>query len=210
MKGTNVEHLRERIRYICSKFGKVDLGLSILVLEDNVDHLYQIAEEAVSLGCKRIQFSPIRESGMAALKGKTIECLSSGRKEILSENLKKCKELKAHIHIPHELIFEAVVSGSGNKEEQADVKQTRICSDPWMFMNIYYNGLTTACCIRTEPIGNVFTGNEILWENEKYRQYRDSLLTGNLLNVCKNCDMRRMGSIRELQKFLESQNLHKA
>ena len=72
-------------------------------------------------------------------------------------------------------------------QNEAAIKLTRDCLDPWTYVEVRPNGEVAPCCVRA-PVGNLAKASlsEIL-SGEPIRALRLQLLTGDLDQVCSNC-----------------------
>jgi hypothetical protein len=79
--------------------------------------------------------------------------------------------------------------------------QTRDCLDPWQFIMIQANKNVLPCCWH-EPIYSLGKAQSLsdVFNNTRFKELRQSLLTGNLSNYCMNCPSRGWTSIKNLQE----------
>ena len=64
------------------------------------------------------------------------------------------------------------------------------CILPWIHMHVWPNGNAMPCCIADsrQPFGNLKDNTiEEVWNSEKYKELRKSMLRGKKLDVCKRC-----------------------
>lgn len=81
-------------------------------------------------------------------------------------------------------------------------KQTRICTDPWAYIEIGTKGLISPCC-KYRPVADLDeTTNTVasILGSSGYHNLRQQLLTGDLSTTCATCHIRPMGSIDHLRK----------
>lgn len=81
---------------------------------------------------------------------------------------------------------------------------TRMCLDPWSKCFIKADGTVRLCCYET-AVGNINDNSldEIL-NNERTIAYRNGLLTGQLLPMCKICGYKPVVTVKELSSLVES------
>ncbi len=67
---------------------------------------------------------------------------------------------------------------------------TRLCLQPWTTAYILANGTVCSCCVRGESMGRISADTNLddILNNNKYRELRWRLLTGNIVdNACLAC-----------------------
>ncbi len=101
------------------------------------------------------------------------------------------------VNIPSRIKFDyrKFHSFCGHLKAKSDKSSYRLCPYPWIQMAIAHNGDCVACCRDTagrSVLGNVFDDPIMtVWNNDKYRQFRQNLLDQrpNLNGACKDCDL---------------------
>ena len=96
---------------------------------------------------------------------------------------------------------------------QAD--QTRLCFDPWSFVQIQSNGNVLPCCIHS-PVGKLSTSSSLqqILTGDPVRKIRFSLLAGRLDSECLACQNRSAVDVAEFRRehmkkyFLSGKTLH--
>lgn len=74
-------------------------------------------------------------------------------------------------------------------------KMTRLCFDPWEYLEFRVNGKISPCCF-FPTFKEVFTGDLVSFRNNReFRLLRDSLLKGDLHYKCKTCPFKEMGTV---------------
>lgn len=213
MKGTRSKDLSRNMSFVTSEYPKLDLGLAILLMSENISTLSATVSKAIDHGVKRIRLSPVRESGLLSMEGKTYNYFSKEQVEVLHKEVEKCRQLPASISFAD--LMSAIQPPPASTtltvpdKVSNDDCQTRVCTDPWRSINIYATGLTTLCCYRLDPVGNIFENpdNQVFWNNSKYADYRAGICSGKLKPMCKTCGMRVMGSIDQLKESARREGL---
>jgi hypothetical protein len=79
--------------------------------------------------------------------------------------------------------------------------QTRLCFDPWSFVQIQSNGNVLPCCVHS-PVGRLSTGFtlERILTGEAVRKIRFSLLSGQLDSECLACQNRSAVDVAEFRR----------
>lgn len=69
---------------------------------------------------------------------------------------------------------------------------TRDCLDPWISLYISADGSVKPCCVMWESVGKVGVDGSLndIFNGPVLREYRESILTGNLKGSCRNCHSR--------------------
>jgi len=69
---------------------------------------------------------------------------------------------------------------------------TRDCTDPWDTLQIFGDGTARMCCFHAMQVGPFGPGRtlEELWHDPRAQDLRERLLTGNLDDSCRHCNMR--------------------
>lgn len=102
-----------------------------------------------------------------------------------------------------------VGTGSVARVEKFGEGMTRDCLDPWNNAYISADGTVKPCCIMWEGVGKIGGGAGLrdIFEGSKLREYRDSLLTGNLIGSCVHCHSRGWipvdGLKAKVQEYIE-------
>lgn len=64
------------------------------------------------------------------------------------------------------------------------------CIIPWLYLEIFPDGVVTPCCANDLPLGNIKDISlEKIWNGEKMNQFRLSLLGDNLPPTCSSCEI---------------------
>jgi len=84
----------------------------------------------------------------------------------------------------------------------ADGQQTRDCTDPWDTIQIFGNAKARPCCFHEMEVGpfDETRGLTELWNGEQVRDLRRRLLTGELDNSCRQCNMKQLVPIQALRR----------
>jgi hypothetical protein len=87
--------------------------------------------------------------------------------------------------------------------------QTRSCTDPWTFVQVLGDGVVRPCCFSGVVLGIVKEGVnfEEIFNGEVALKLRRELLTGELDDFCKICNMKSIVPVEQLQ--LTIANLHR-
>lgn len=77
------------------------------------------------------------------------------------------------------------------------------CIIPWIYLEIFPDGIVTPCCANDLPLGNIKnTSLEKIFNGEKMNQFRLSLLKDNLPSTCKSCQIvERLDGISLRKKY---------
>lgn len=86
--------------------------------------------------------------------------------------------------------------------------QTRMCLDPWAKVFIRATGKVCLCC-NMPPVGSLEDDTlENILNNQESQQYRQGLLSGNVMPHCRTCPDRQIGDpndlLRIVKKFLDT------
>lgn len=75
--------------------------------------------------------------------------------------------------------------------------QTRDCLDPWEFAYIHADRSVRPCCVLEETYGSIANGQKLsdVLNNDKMRELRRELLTGELNAGCAGCPSRSLVSV---------------
>lgn len=94
--------------------------------------------------------------------------------------------------------FYEMVLGVGSK------KSTRLCMQPFSRFTLAANGDVFPCCVTTmDPLANVLVDPNPFNTN-KVQLFRQSLLDGDMPEVCVGCSNAPMGSVEELKEMVKS------
>jgi len=81
--------------------------------------------------------------------------------------------------------------------------ESRLCIDPWAKVVISANGDVNLCCYTTK-VGNLRDGSlEEIINGELAKQYREGLLTGNPMPLCRSCGDKPACSISQLKQKVD-------
>lgn len=87
-----------------------------------------------------------------------------------------------------------IVVGSSTiyRVDKSGQKMTRDCIDPWNNAHVTSDGSVKPCCIMRESIGQVGAGHSLrdIVDGPLIREYRESILTGELKGSCQDCHSR--------------------
>jgi hypothetical protein len=78
---------------------------------------------------------------------------------------------------------------------------TRDCIDPWSYIKVQASSALVPCCRAIEAIGMLSDGEPLhqLINNREMREFRRTLLTGRLQNICLSCNIRGWTRIEHLR-----------
>jgi hypothetical protein len=78
---------------------------------------------------------------------------------------------------------------------------TRDCMDPWSYLKVASNSGVMPCCRTVRPVGFLSDGLKLddILNNSEMKQFRESLLTGDLKDVCRTCNIRGWTEIDKLK-----------
>jgi MoaA/NifB/PqqE/SkfB family radical SAM enzyme len=101
----------------------------------------------------------------------------------------------------------AIPRGTGSvlRAEKCGEGMTRDCLDPWQSAHIRADGAVKPCCYMVESVGRIGmgTGLKDIFEGSTLREYRDSLLAGNLIGSCVDCPSRGWIPVDNLKKKIQ-------
>ena len=216
MVGTRLELVRRHMVAITGRRKRPWVQMTALIFRGNVDHLREIVAFAAEIGTDDLCFTHMRKEGMADLEGQVIAEAGAEEKERWIHEYEKARDYAAEIGVELSLdasLRSALYPGNvfvrvpGTKSEEAGGRKTRVCTDPWKFLNIFYDGTCSPCCYTANSIGNVFESSENFWQSRKLQAIRNGLLSGDLGGPCRDCAMRPMGTTGELQDALRVEGL---
>lgn len=77
------------------------------------------------------------------------------------------------------------------------------CILPWLYLEIFPDGIVTPCCANELPLGNIKNDSiEKIWNNEEIKNFRKSLLDDNLPDSCKACKkIEELGGVSLRKKY---------
>jgi len=77
---------------------------------------------------------------------------------------------------------------------------TRDCLDPWTYAKVASDTGVMPCCRTFTPVGFLSDGHKLdhILNNSEMMQFRESLLTGKLKEVCRTCNIRGWTDIEQL------------
>lgn len=78
---------------------------------------------------------------------------------------------------------------------------TRDCIDPWSYLKVASNSGVMPCCRTPRPVGFLSDGLNLgdILNNSEMMRFRESLLTGELKDVCRTCNIRGWTEIGKLK-----------
>jgi radical SAM protein with 4Fe4S-binding SPASM domain len=181
-KGADFEkvlnNIKELAKQIKEKKRKTIVGISTVILKENIKEIPEFVELAYSLGIKKVGFQKLQEKtdyldryDSFAKKQRTSDSERLLRKEI--EKGKKIAREKGMTFI-------------------FDESKKIGCIWPWRSIYITWNGFVTPCCkildYREPYFGNILTGDFWkIWNGKNYQSYRKLLRKNKAPPHCEGC-----------------------
>lgn len=78
---------------------------------------------------------------------------------------------------------------------------TRDCIDPWSYAKVMASSAVVPCCRAAEPVGLLSEGRPLheIVNDRQMMEFRRTLLTGELRDLCLSCNIRGWTSIEKLR-----------
>jgi hypothetical protein len=78
---------------------------------------------------------------------------------------------------------------------------TRDCIDPWSYAKVSASSAVVPCCRAPEALGFLSEGRTLdeMLNNQEMTEFRRTLLTGKLRNICLTCNIRGWTTIERLR-----------
>ena len=185
-EGLNFELVVDNIRRLIEARDKCnkripDLGISFLLLEENMDSLVDMISFLKSMGIYRLRVrSPFKKSiGELSKKNQTRNFINNTIKlrEILSRASRTAKDAGIEF----------------NYANVPDKTSVRRCEKPWLSPSISVDGHVMPCCLRELDATNINFGNIYekpfmgIWNSMQYKELRRKLNSKKIPKSCLDC-----------------------
>ncbi len=161
---------------------KTHIAMSFVATHLNYNEILELDRIAVSLQLDTVVVNEVQNWYIPSQK----EYLSESK--FITESRQYSHDIRNHVSVlknklkPHGI--EVVYLDSSPMKDD--------CSWPFTGTFITSDGFVTSCCIRMDPevnnFGNIFKNDfKDIWNNEKYREFRNAMILGTSNGVCDNC-----------------------
>ena len=186
-----------RLNKYKKEFGKKTPRIIVnpVVLPSNVAYLHQIIDICANLGVEQCQFG-IDDPNFSARSGLNLQSewtdyfstneIDKIDSKILASAIEKVKAKSEEKHIPFVFIPDIQAQGVINYYQDNMPLDKWTCREPWLLMRISPYGEVFPCV--NYRIGNIREQKlSKLWNNERYRRFRNELRRNGLPLVCTGC-----------------------
>lgn len=194
-RAENFENIRRG-----SNFSKIFTGIKLLVGQRNENRMK--TKICIDFVASHLNFKEIKELGDLAIDLKVDEVgvnevqnwyIPSQEEfteasQFVSEARKYSTTIQSHVSLLRERLKKFGIRVDSLNSSKMKVK----CTWPFRGTFVTSDGYVTSCCIRMDPdannFGNIFDHSfREIWNNEKYRWFREQLINGNSNGVCDQC-----------------------
>jgi len=162
------------------------LRINMVVTTENITEICDLLKLAKEIGVKEFRASSIVPPHS--------HLLSLVPNEVLwNEETENAKTLARQLKINFICIY--FNTKADDRKMKTDNKRRLKCSLPWIAPYIRLDGFVTPCCNTSDPnlLGNANIYSQdfsAIWNNEKFKGFRNSLKHGPIPEVCQKCPMR--------------------
>lgn len=158
-----------------------EIHFSVVGMMDNIHQLPDIIDFAFTLGVAHIQLLNlyITGEGIAVHQNSLVKNYNEEIAAVLKKAEQACRQAG--------ILFTGPIF-----DYQETHQHVLNCKWPWEWTNITYEGWVTPCCVVDNPLHLNF-GNCLredfshIWNNLKYRKFRDHFIRGDIPRVCQQC-----------------------